>query len=91
MFKLFKKKIKEPVLPADDPTSIGNLLVDNGLDREVFAAALIIFKNKERDKLLGEFLVGKGVITKEGSAISMVVQTNEELLIAQDAAELAGK
>jgi len=50
----------EPKLPpADDPTSIGNILIDMGvLDRETLQRFVEEFK-QNKDELLGEFICRK--------------------------------
>jgi hypothetical protein len=51
--------------PHEDPTSIGNLIVDHGiLNRKDFSRLLEIFKSKE-DKLLGQFIMEHTNMTKE--------------------------
>jgi len=63
----FKTKKQEPkVSPCDDPTSIGNILIELGfITREEFDEKIRKFQEAKIETLLGQFLVIEGGVTPQ--------------------------
>jgi hypothetical protein len=70
-----KKHGHDPSLsPKDDPTSLGNLIVEYGLVPADKLEALIEDFKKYAGTMLGEFLVSKNILTTEKLSIILLKQ-----------------
>lgn len=70
-----KKDDSTPTSPERDPTSIGNLIVKEGLcSKEELNRMVIEFSKASIEMLLGKFLVGKGVLSQERLEILLLKQ-----------------
>ena len=71
-----KKKAKSTkVTPEEDPTSLGNLLVDKAIvTSEELVDLIKEFRTGHIETLLGQFLVKKGLLTEEQLDLILVQQ-----------------
>lgn len=74
-FKQRRKRVLTPLSPAQDPTSLGNLVLAEGLlTEDEFDELMDEFNDTRIESLLGRFLVTRGVITEEKLELLLIRQ-----------------
>lgn len=74
-FLRYTDRVKRCIDAAIDPTSLGNLLVKEGILSDVeFGKYLDEFKNIDADVLLGQFLVREGFLAEEVLQVILIKQ-----------------